>query len=86
MDESTIDYLKRHLRAAGQELWPEIAREVGVAKTLPRKIAYGDRRNPGVQTIEPLLVYFRQIDRGERQLPRLAMRAAAPVAALAQGG
>lgn len=34
-----------------------------MAKSLPRKIAYGDRPNPGVQTIQPLLDYFRALDR-----------------------
>lgn len=46
-----------------------IASDAGVAKTLPRKLACGDRPNPTVQTIEPLIRYFDEIDRGFRQLP-----------------
>lgn len=46
-----------------------IALDAGVAKTLPRKLACGDRTNPTVQTIEPLIAYFEQIDRGDRVLP-----------------
>jgi hypothetical protein len=30
---------------------------------------YGERSNPRVQTIQPLLDYFAAIDRGERELP-----------------
>jgi hypothetical protein len=67
--ESIIDYLKRNLREAGPSRWEAIAKEAGVAKTLPRKIAYDDRDNPGVQTVQPLLDFFQAVDRGERELP-----------------
>jgi hypothetical protein len=67
--ESIMDYLKRKLREAGPARWEAIAAEAGVAKTLPRKIAYDDRDNPGVSTIQPLLDYFGQVERGERELP-----------------
>lgn len=46
-----------------------IAEQAGVAKTLPRKLACGDRTNPTVQTIEPLIAYFDEIDCGKRALP-----------------
>lgn len=61
--ESIIVYLRRRLREAGPKAWPAIADAAGVAKTLPRKIAYGDRDNPGVATIQPLLDYFHALDR-----------------------
>lgn len=67
--ESIIDYLKRKFKEAGPARWEQIASEAGVAKTLPRKIAYDDRDNPGVQTVQPLLDYFMAIERGERELP-----------------
>ena len=60
------------LRASGPASWEQIAAEAGVAKTLPRKIVYGDRENPGVLTIQPLIDYFDAIDRGERGLPEQA--------------
>jgi hypothetical protein len=67
--ESIMDYLKRRLREAGPARWEAIAAEAKCAKTLPRKIAYDDRENPGVATIQPLLDYFGAVDRGERELP-----------------
>jgi hypothetical protein len=67
--ESIIDYLKRKLRDAGSARWEGIASACGVAKTLPRKIAYDDRDNPGVQTIQPLYDFFKSVDRGEIALP-----------------
>lgn len=67
--ESIIDYLGRKLREAGPSTWPAIASVCGVAKTLPRKIAYGDRENPGVQTVQPLVDYFQGVERGENPPP-----------------
>lgn len=68
--ESIIDYLKRKLREAGPARWEAIAAQTGVGKTLPRKIVYDHKRdNPGVATIQPLLDFFAQVERGERELP-----------------
>lgn len=67
--EAIVDYLKRRLIEVGSPRWEAIAAECGIAKTLPRKIAYGDRENPGVQTVQPLLSFFQEVDRGERDLP-----------------
>ena len=67
--EPIIDYLKRNLRGAGSGRWEAIAAEAGIAKTLQRKIAFNDRGNPGVQTIQPLVDYFQSVERGERDLP-----------------
>lgn len=69
--ETIIDYLKRKLKEAGAHRWELIAAEAGVARSLLRKIAYADRDNPGVQTIQPLMDYFGAIERGERELPRV---------------
>ena len=63
MDEPIVQFLKRKLLEAGPASWERIAEECGVAKTLPRKIAYGDRDNPGVQTIQPLITYFQNAER-----------------------
>lgn len=75
--EPIIEYLRRQLRAASPKLWPAIAAEVsvglsdgdGISEHFLRKLAYGDRENPGVQKVQPLLDYFHAIDRGERNLP-----------------
>lgn len=67
--EPIVDYLKRKLAEAGAHRWEAIAAECGIAKTLPRKIAYGDRDNPGVQTVQPLLTFFQAVERGEKSLP-----------------
>lgn len=60
--EPILPYLKRKLLEAGSQQWEAIAAHCGVAKTLPRKIAYGDRENPGVKTVQPLVDYFVAID------------------------
>lgn len=60
--ETTLEFLKRKLKEAGPERWPSIVEQTGVAKSLPRKLAYGDRPNPGIQTVQPLLDYFQRQD------------------------
>jgi hypothetical protein len=67
--ETIIDYLKRKLKEAGSARWEAIADRAGVARSLPRKIAYSDRENPGVNTVQPLIDYFQKIERGEEELP-----------------
>ena len=78
--EPIIDYLKRKLKESGPKRWTAIAAAVSTqlpegekfSEHLLRKIAYGDRENPGVATIQPLLDYFGAVDRGELELPDLA--------------
>jgi hypothetical protein len=66
---SILEPLVQRLRALPSSQLEAIAREAGVAKTLPRKLASRDRTNPGVRTIQPLVDYFEAVDRGERALP-----------------
>lgn len=54
-----MTYLRTRLRALGRASWPEVAQQSGCALSLLRKVAYGDRTNPGVETIQPLLTYLR---------------------------
>jgi hypothetical protein len=67
--------LLSRLRQFSQAQLEVIAAEAGVAKTLPRKLACGERDNPTVQTIEPLIEYFNSVDRGERVLPFVPAKA-----------
>ncbi len=67
--EPIIDYLKRKLKEAGPARWDAIAHDCGVAPSLLRKIAYADRENPGVQTVQPLIDFFLAVDRGDKSLP-----------------
>jgi hypothetical protein len=67
--EPILTYLQRKLREAGSSRWEAIAKETGVEKNLPRKLAYGNRPNPGVKLVQPLLDYFQAVERGERELP-----------------
>lgn len=65
--EPILDLLRRNLRSVPPSEWERIAAEAGVAKTLPRKLVYGDRPNPGVQTIQPLVDWFNKRAFQERQ-------------------
>lgn len=60
--DSIVDVVKRRLREAGPASWEAIADAAGVSKALPRKIVYGERANPRVLTIQPLVEYFAAID------------------------
>lgn len=67
-----------------EELPPSIRDRVQAAiarRHLPPELI-GDRPNPTVQTIEPLIRYFEQIDSGARELPfvRLETSAGTPSA------
>ena len=74
--EPILVYLKRRLLEVGSQQWEAIAAQCGVARTLPRKIAYGDRENPGVKTIQPLLDYFQALDAGRQPAPKRSKRRA----------
>ena len=58
--ESTSEYLIRRLKDAGPSAWPAIQVGSGVSVHLMRKIAYGDRKNPGVKTVEKLYAWLRE--------------------------
>jgi predicted transcriptional regulator len=67
--ESIIDYLRRRLKEVGPRRWEMIAEQAGVARRMPARIAYGERSNPTLRTVQRLLDYFDAIDRGARELP-----------------
>ena len=53
-----LDTLRENLRSVSPSQWERIAAECGVARTLPREIVYNDRKNPGVNTIQPRITFF----------------------------
>ncbi len=66
MSEPIIDYLRRKLKESGASSWPGIAATISaglpdgekVSEHFLRKLAYGDRENPGIQLLQPLLNHF----------------------------
>lgn len=67
--EPITHYLKRQLKDAGAARFDAIAEQAGVNASFIRKFFYGSRENPRVQTVQPLIDYFKSIERGERSLP-----------------
>jgi hypothetical protein len=66
--EPILDYIKRHLRQAGPQAWPDLAQEADCSVHTLRKIAYNDAKNPQLQTVQALVSVFQAVDRGERSL------------------
>lgn len=68
MDEPIIDELRRRIRELPPSEWEAHAAKAGVAISLPRKLAYGERNKagPGVVTIQPLLSYLRGLESKSR--------------------
>lgn len=58
--ESIYEYLVRKLKEAGPAGWLAIQESSGVSVHLMRKIAYRDRKNPGVKTVEKLYAWLRE--------------------------
>lgn len=64
--EPIIEQLRRKLREVGPSGWQSVADEINVSRAdeervsvhLMRKIAYGDRENPRIGTIQPLCDHF----------------------------
>lgn len=85
MDEPLIDFLRTRLRAAGSARWKPMADAINegrpgekvIGEPLLRKLAYGDRGNPGVVTVQPVIDYLKAIDEGRAQLPEPETKATA---------
>lgn len=60
-----LAYVKSELRAVGPRAWPQIAAAIGKPESLLRKIAYGNRKNPRLDSIQPIANHFQR--RGRRQ-------------------
>ena len=62
-------YLKRKLKEAGASRFDAIAEVAGVNASFIRKFFYGSRENPRVQTVQPLIDFFKSVERGDVALP-----------------
>lgn len=51
-----------------------IAHAAGVSPDLPRKLRSGERSNPTVRSIEPLIDFFNKVDQGLVVLPTKGAR------------
>jgi hypothetical protein len=54
-----LGFVRSNLRAVGPKAWPAISEATGKPLSLLRKVAYGDRKNPKLDTIQPIANYFR---------------------------
>lgn len=60
MDNTPIlPRLREALKRAGPAAWPQIAESTGETVHGLRKLAYGDRKNPSLKTVQSLLEHFR---------------------------
>jgi predicted transcriptional regulator len=69
--EPILSYVVRNIRAIHHTRWDALADACGVSRSAVRKIAYYDRGNPTLQTVQPLVTFFQQVDAGERSLDDL---------------
>lgn len=58
MSTTIITELRQRLREVGPRGWPDISTATGVSVHLMRKIAYGDRMNPTLDKVQPLVTHF----------------------------
>lgn len=72
-----LDNLVARLRKHTLAELEAIARAAGVPPSLPRKLRSGERVNPTLRSIEPLLSYFSKLDAGQvkpASVPRMSPR------------
>lgn len=60
MHVDLLSYVRNGLKTAGAKSWPDIAEASGKPLSLLRKIAYGDRKNPRLDTIQPIANQLRE--------------------------
>lgn len=54
-------YVRARLRAIGPKGWPPIAKATGKHIRTLHKLAYGDTRNPKLNTIQPIANHLRSL-------------------------
>ena len=55
-----LAYVVHGLRTLGPKRWPEVAEATGKSIPTLRKLAYRDRTNPELSTIEPIANWLRE--------------------------
>lgn len=65
------------LVALADEVNKNLPREHRISVSALRKLFYDERSNYGIKTLQPLLDYFRAVDRGERPSLKTADKKAA---------
>lgn len=63
MNTPITAYLHQKLTAVGTAGFERLAADTGVKVSFIRKFFYGDRQDPRVNTVQPLLDYFNAQDR-----------------------
>lgn len=67
--ETIMDYLLRRLRPLTARQRAAIEQQLGLSKGLTTKILCGERDNPRIGTVQPLIDFFRAVDSGTTSLP-----------------
>ena len=62
MNTSITAYLRQKLTEVGTSGFEKLAADSGVKVSFIRKFFYGDRKDPRVNTVQPLLDYFHAQD------------------------
>ena len=62
MNTSITTYLRQKLTEVGTAGFEKLAADSGVKVSFIRKFFYGDRKDPRVNTVQPLLDYFHAQD------------------------
>ena len=62
MNTSITAYLHQKLTEVGTTGFEKLAADTGVKVSFIRKFFYGDRKDPRVNTVQPLLNYFHAQD------------------------
>lgn len=73
-----LDMLKNRFTSIDRSLWEPVALAAGVGRHMPRKMVYGDRASPRIDTCQKLINYFEAVDRGEKTLPIPLVKPAQP--------
>ena len=57
--DNILQSLQVSLKTLGRSSWPEVSKATGISENTLRKLAYGDRPNPSLDIVQPLVTYFK---------------------------